>query len=153
MENRNNNVFPSKSDSKTTEEKLLALENSESLSEFLSANDTSFQKKSSGECLSEMIREHGVSKSSVAKGAGMNYVYLYQILAGIRNPSRNRVICIGLGIGCSFEEIQSLLRKCGYAELNLKFRRDTIIIYGILHGKNVFTINDILYNESEELLF
>ena len=140
-------------DTKTADELLLSLKNSRNLSGFLTEYDSSFHKDSVGKCLYWKIMEHDVSKSDVAKGAGINYIYLYQILAGLRKPSRDRVICIGLGIGCSFDEMQVLLRDCGYAELNVFFRRDSIIIYGFLHGEDVFTINDHLYDEQEETLF
>lgn len=138
---------------KTDAELLSELESTRSLLTFLSDNDVFFMKKSIGELLHDKIEEHNISKSAVAKGAGMNYIYLYQILAGLRKPSRNRVICIGLGMGCGFEEMQDLLRDCGYAELNISSRRDAIIMYGILHGQDVFTINDNLYNDNEENLF
>lgn len=51
------------------------------------------------------------------------------------------------------EEAQELLRNCGYAELYPKVRRDAIIIYGLLHGMDLFAVNDRLFSEDEETLF
>ena len=46
-----------------------------------------------------------------------------------------------------------LLRLCGLAELYPKVRRDAIIIYGLLHGMDLFAVNDRLFSEDEETLF
>ena len=48
---------------------------------------------------------------------------------------------------------QELLRLCGLAELYPKVRRDAIIIYGLLHGMDLFAVNDRLFSEDEETLF
>ncbi len=57
------------------------------------------------------------------------------------------------GLNASLEEAQELLRNCGYAELYPKVRRDAIIIYGLLHGMDLFAVNDRLFSEDEETLF
>ena len=51
------------------------------------------------------------------------------------------------------EEAQELLKLCGFAQLYPKIRRDAIIIYGLIHGVNLFEINDKLFSEDEETLF
>ena len=56
-------------------------------------------------------------------------------------------------MSASLEETQELLRLCGLAELYPKVRRDAIIIYGLLHGMDLFAINDRLFSEDEETLF
>lgn len=58
-----------------------------------------------------------------------------------------------LGLSASLEETQELLRLCGLAELYPKVRRDAIIIYGLLHGMDLFAVNDRLFSEDEETLF
>ena len=50
-------------------------------------------------------------------------------------------------------ETQELLSLCGLAELYPKVRRDAIIIYGLLHGMDLFAVNDRLFSEDEETLF
>ena len=49
--------------------------------------------------------------------------------------------------------LYQLLRLCGLAELYPKVRRDAIIIYGLLHGMDLFAVNDRLFSEDEETLF
>ena len=92
-------------------------------------------------------------KAALAKQSGMSEIYLHQIFAGRRNPSRSRMLCLCFGLSASLKETQELLRLCGLAELYPKVRRDAIIIYGLLHGMDLFAVNDRLFSEDEETLF
>lgn len=126
---------------------------SDNLSSFLTRNTPLFYTHDTGTYLSGKLKEHGMSKASLARSSGVNNIYLYQILSGARRPSRNIMICIGIGLSCSLNEIQEMFRKCSYAELQVRCRRDSIIMFGIIHGEDVFTINDHLYKTGEEGLF
>ena len=82
----------------------------------------------------------------------MSEIYLHQIFAGRRTPSRNRLLCLCYGLGATIEETQELLRLCGIAELYPKRKRDALIYYGLLHRLDLFTINDRLFDENEDTL-
>jgi hypothetical protein len=45
-----------------------------------------------------------------------------------------------------------LLSNCGYSQLDIRNRRDAIIIYGILHQQTIFTVNDELFEAGEATL-
>ena len=83
----------------------------------------------------------------------MSEVYLHQVFAGRRNPSRNRLLCLCFGLSATLKETQELLKQCGFAQLYPKDRRDAIILYGILNGQDLFTVNDKLFAENEEILY
>ncbi len=82
----------------------------------------------------------------------MSSVYLHQLFAGKRNPSRDRLICLSVGMGVGLDDVQRLLRRCGYAELYARDKRDAIIIYGITHGQDLHAINDGLFDENADTL-
>ena len=82
----------------------------------------------------------------------MSVVYLHQVFAKRRNPSRNRVISLCCGLDLSLEETQVLLRRSGFAELYLHNRRDAILIYGLMNGMSFFEVNDQLFEKGEETL-
>ena len=67
--------------------------------------------------------------------------------------TRNLIHAMYRTVRASLEETQELLRLCGLAELYPKVRRDAIIIYGLLHGMDLFAVNDRLFSEDEETLF
>ena len=119
------------------------------LTTFLAANEDNFSSASAVARLNEMLEKKGLSKAALA----MSEIYLHQIFAGRRNPSRSRMLCLCFGLSASLEETQELLRLCGLAELYPKVRRDAIIIYGLLHGMDLFAVNDRLFSEDEETLF
>ena len=123
------------------------------LSQFLSRNQEQFVDKSVAELLNHLFEKKNISKAALAKQAGMSEIYLHQIFAGRRTPSRNRLLCLCYGLEASIEETQELLRLCGMAELYPKLKRDAIIYYGLLHKLDLFVINDKLFDENEDTLF
>ena len=129
------------------------LMNSPNLSQFLSQNREQFVNKSVSESLNHLFEKKNISKAALAKQAGMSEIYLHQIFAGRRNPSRNRLLCLCYGLGASVEETQELLKLSGMAQLYPKLKRDAIIYYGLLHNIDLFEINDKLFDENEETLF
>ena len=129
------------------------LMDSPDLTLFLSQNQEQFVNKSVSELLNHLFEEKNISKAALAKKAGMSEIYLHQIFAGRRNPSRNCLPCLCYGLEASVEETQELLKLCGMAQLYPKLKRDAIIYYGLLHKLSLFEINDKLFDENEETLF
>lgn len=123
------------------------------LDQFLSENQSNFSSGATHELLNTLFQQRNISKAALAKQSGMSEVYLHQVFAGRRNPSRNRLICLCFGLSATLEETQSLLKQCGLAQLYPKSRRDAIIIYGLANGVSLFDINDKLFSEEEKTLF
>ncbi|MEF2596693.1 MAG: helix-turn-helix transcriptional regulator [Lachnospiraceae bacterium] len=140
-------------DKKNTDGLQQELMDSTDLSQFLSRNQEQFVDKSVAELLNHLFEKKNISKAALAKQAGMSEIYLHQIFAGRRTPSRNRLLCLCYGLEASIEETQELLRLCGMAELYPKLKRDAIIYYGLLHKLDLFVINDKLFDENEDTLF
>ncbi len=140
-------------DKKNTDGLQQELMDSTDLSQFLSRNQEQFVDKSVAELLNHLFEKKNISKAVLAKQAGMSEIYLHQIFAGRRTPSRNRLLCLCYGLEASIEETQELLRLCGMAELYPKLKRDAIIYYGLLHKLDLFVINDKLFDENEDTLF
>ena len=140
-------------DKKNTDGLQQELMDSTDLSQFLSRNQEQFVDKSVAELLNHLFEKKNISKAVLAKQAGMSEIYLHQIFAGRRTPSRNRLLCLCYGLEANIEETQELLRLCGMAELYPKLKRDAIIYYGLLHKLDLFVINDKLFDEHEDTLF
>ena len=82
------------------------LMDSPDLEQFLSQNQEQFVNKSVSELLNHLFEKKYISKAALAKQSGMSEIYLHQIFAGRRNPSRNRLLCLCYGLGASVEETQ-----------------------------------------------
>lgn len=138
---------------KNTDDLCQELMNSPDLTKFLSENQNQFVHRNVSELLNCLFEKRNISKAALAKQAGMSEIYLHQIFAGRRNPSRNRLLCLCYGLQASIEETQELLKLCGVAQLYPKQKRDAIIYYGLLHKLSLVVINDKLFDEDEETLF
>lgn len=123
------------------------------LDQFLSENQDDFHSGSIHKLLNTLFQKRHISKAALAKQSGMSEVYLHQVFAGRRNPSRNRLVCLCFGLSATLEETQELLKQCGYAQLYPKNRRDAIILYGLINGVSLFDVNDKLFSEEEETLY
>ena len=123
------------------------------LDQFLSENQENFQNGSVSDLLNRLFQKRTLSKAVLAKRSGMSEVYLHQVFAGRRKPSRSRLLCLCFGLGATLEETQELLKQSGFAQLNPKNRRDAIIFYGIQHRMDLFSVNDKLFAENEETLY
>lgn len=138
---------------KATDDLRAELMEESSIQSYLKENQTSFRDDSVAALLTAMFERWGTNKAALARRAGMSEVYLHQVFSGRRSPSRDRLLCICVGMAAPLEEIQALLRQAGYAEIYPKLRRDAIICHGILHQKTLSEINDTLFAEGEKTLF
>lgn len=138
---------------KDTSELDRELAGASGLADFLRKNRGSFIERQVNVELIRLLKEKNMPKAELAKKAGMSTVYLYQLLSGRRNPSRDRVICICIGRGCSLEETQEFLKKCRYVPLYARIRRDAAIMYAMQRGWSVEELNDNLFEIEEETMF
>lgn len=137
-------------DTDSLQQELMSTPN---LNDFLASNSESFQCENVADYLTALLSQKDLSKATVARRAEMSEIYLHQIFAGRRKPSRNRLLCICYGLGTTVNEAQELLKLCGLAQLYPKNRRDAIILFGMAHGSTLSEINDKLFLEDEEALY
>lgn len=124
-----------------------------SLGEYVSENRDAFSEQAVSQLLSELYEKKSISKAALARRAGMSEVYLHQVFSGRRSPSRDRLLCLCLGLEATLEETQELLRQAGFAQLYPRHKRDAVISYGLVHGISQGEINDRLFVENEKTLF
>lgn len=137
---------------KSTKDLEKELSSCAKLHTFLEVNQDNMKEESVHDLLKFYMEEKGVSRTDVITGSGLNDIYAHQIFAGIRRPSRDKLLCLCFGLGLSAEEVQSVLRDCGYVPLYVKKRRDSIILYALLKGMSLLELNGLLYEEKEPLL-
>lgn len=138
---------------KNTDDLRQELMESPDLDQFLTDNQEDFDGGRIGEMLNTLFQKHRISKAALARLSGMSEVYLHQVFAGRRNPSRSRLLCLCFGLDATVEETQMLLKHCGHAQLYPKNRRDAIILYGLANNMDLFDVNDKLFRENEETLY
>ena len=138
---------------KNTNQLLRELMDTNDLHRVLTENDASFREDGLTDALQRLFEERSMAKTTLAKSSGISEVYLHQVFAGRRNPSRDRLLCICVGLGITLDETQRMLTQGGYAQLYPRTRRDAIISYGVVHQLPLGEINDKLFAEQEKTLF
>ena len=124
-----------------------------SIDTYIRENSPYFSNHSVAQLLSELYHQKSLTKAALARKAGMSEIYLHQVFAGRRNPSRDRLLCLCVGLGATLEETQRLLLEASYAQLYPKNKRDAIISHGIIHHTELNEINDKLFSDNEKTLF
>lgn len=137
---------------KTTGELLEELMELGSFSSYLSRNREQMLHPNVGRELDKLCRGQKLSKAAVARRSGVSEVYLHQVLAGKRSPSRDRLLCLCIGFSAGVEEIQKLLRQAGFAQLDPRITRDALILYGLSRGQSLPQINGALLVQGEKAL-
>lgn len=132
---------------KKTDSLLLELKHTAQIEDYLSANRADLRPERFTDAINRLFLAQGRSKSEVARAAGVSDIYLYQIFSGQRRPSRDRLVCICLGMRLGEEDTQQLLRCCGHSPLYAREPRDAILLHGILRGKTVQELNRLLLDQ------
>lgn len=132
-----------------TLEILEALKKAEDIAAFAREYMDSFVDITFKEYLEGLLIARGIKKSTVIKASGLSDSYAFQIFQGYKNPSRDKLLALAVGMQATFEECQRLLKLAGVNELYAKNRRDAIIIFGLERGYSIPQLNDILFELEE----
>lgn len=138
---------------KSTSDLSQELMSVDSIDSYIKDNQPFFSDQSVTELLTQLYEKKEISKAALARKTGMSEVYLHQVFSGRRNPSRDRLLCLCIGLGATLDKTQRLLIQATYAQLYPKIKRDAIISYGIIHHTELGEINDKLFAEGERTLF
>lgn len=138
---------------KSTTELLNELKNFESFKEYEKINKNSMINKTLSQYLCDLLEEKHLKKSDVIRKGELNESYAYQMFSGVKStPSKDKLICLSIGMDLSVDETNSLLKLAGLSPLYPRIKRDSIIIINMNNKKSVVEINEELYNEGEETL-
>ncbi len=139
--------------SKNTDDLCQELMEKDNLDSYLQTNCTQFLHQDIAELLTALYDKKSISKAALARESGMSEVYLHQVFSGRRRPSRDRILCLCIGLNATLEETRLLLKRAGYAQLYPKLQRDAIVIHGLIHHTPLTVINDNLFARNEKTLF
>ena len=105
------------------------------------------------EYLEQLRAAKGLKRSEIIRASDVNATFVYDVFKGKSRLGRDNAIMLALGMGCTLEEAQRLLRLDGVAELWPKVRRDAIIIWCVNHGYTRLQTDEELYRLGEKTLF
>lgn len=136
---------------KTTDELINEIKSGK-IEHYIEQNEQEFTETTLHEYICNMIKERELKKSKVVARSGLNRIYAYQIFAGKRMPSRDKLIAVGFGLQLDLDDMDKLLRQAGYSPLYARSKRDAIIIHAVTHSKSIFAVNEVLFDNEFEIL-
>lgn len=128
------------------------LRETDDISLFTKSNADSFVNTTLRDYIEELLSRHGLKKPQIISESGLNEIYTYQIIAGKRNPSRDKLLALAVAMKLDISECQKLLKFGGVNELYPRNRRDAIIIFALRKKLNIFELNELLYDMDEFIL-
>ncbi|HJB08347.1 MAG TPA: helix-turn-helix domain-containing protein [Candidatus Enterocloster faecavium] len=137
---------------KSTDDLKEELMTESNIDSYIKENQSYFVDRNVTELLSELYEHKNISKAELARRASMSEVYLHQLFSGRRKPSRDKLLCLCIGMELTIDETQRLLKEAAYAQLYPRIRREAIICHGIIHHTPLEEINDKLFEENEKAL-
>lgn len=138
---------------KSTGELFFELKAEKNLKNYLSRNKDEFVLPLD-KYLNNLLMKKKLEVTDIIKNSGLNRGYVYQIFEGRKkNPSRIKMLAIGIAMELNLEETQYLLRYAKLAPLYPRNQWDSIIISAIEQNLNVIETNELLHELGEtELL-
>ena len=137
---------------KSTDELNKILRSNIPISRYLKENADSFNNLTLPQTFELILKENKISKSQAVKGSDLERTHGYQILSGKRSPTRDNLIRMCIGMRASSEQTRLLLLKNKSAPLYSKDKRDSVILFGIMHHMNLQEINELLYQNRLPIL-
>lgn len=125
---------------KTTEELLNALQQMD-INAFWEQHQDELIHIAPHEFLQDLIEKSGKKKAEIINTSEFDTVYFYQILAGSKIPSRDKLLRILIALQCTFSDCQLALRMYNHAVLYPRVKRDSCLIYCI---NNHFSLSNTL---------
>ncbi len=137
---------------KSTDELMNEIKSTSEIDKFIERNNSEFLSEPLHDILNRMLKEKKLKKSEVVAGSSLNRIYGYQIFAGKRIPSRDKLIAICFGFKLDLLETDKLLKAAGYSPLYARNKRDALIIFAIKSNKSIFVVNELLYDNGFDIL-
>ncbi len=106
--------------------------------------------RSFSEWITDELARRGMKKNIVVRRSRLNQTFAYQIMAGMRHPSRDKLIQLAFGMRLNETEACELLERGGSAALLPHNRRDVIVAFCLNHGMEISACDDLLWNLGEE---
>lgn len=122
------------------------------IQEYIENNPDSFIEINLKEFWNDIINNSKMSKSDIINKSDFSYVYFYDVIAGKKIPTSDKIIRLVLAMHLSLEQCQTALRYCGKSQLYPRIKRDSLLIFAITHGYTVFQTQELLIKSGENEL-
>ena len=97
--------------------------------------------------IAELMSEKGVSRAELIKRMDIDRNYGYQLLNGIRRPTRKHVIQMGLALELDVDNFQKLLKTANKKPLYVRDMFDAKVFFAVKHKMIYEKAVEFIWNE------
>ena len=97
--------------------------------------------------IEERMKEKGISRAELIKRLDVDRSYGYQLLNGIRRPTRKHVIQMGLLLELDIESFQKLLKTAKKKPLYVRDMFDAKVFFAVKHKMDLDSAVEFIWNE------
>ncbi len=128
------------------------LTNTNNIQSYISDNEAAFDDKNFYSLLSTIIAESGKTKAKIAADSCISEPYLYNLINGVKRPTRDVVIKLSFGLCLPLETTERLLKLAGYSSFYVRHKRDSILKYAFMNSLSLMEANDLLVENGFSLM-
>lgn len=99
-----------------------------------------------------MLYKAGRTRRDVVHASRLNQTFAYQIIAGQRRASRDKLIQLAFGMGLGLEDACELLERGEASALRPWVRRDVLIACALERGMALADCDDLLWANGERTI-
>ena len=104
------------------------------------------------EWLADALAKSGRPRNEVIRDSRLNQTFAYQIMAGTRRASRDKLIQLAFGLRLGLDAASELLMRGGVNPLSCTNRRDVVMAWCLEHRLSVAECDDLLWAAGEQTL-
>ena len=130
---------------RATKELFNEIKHASEADQFMTNMATSFIRTNPAEYLAELIQIKHFTKSQVIRRANLTPSIGYQYFDGKRRPNRARIIALGFGFQLTLTELNTMLKRTGYAVLYAKDEWDALVIFALSQRFDLNRTDELLY--------
>ena len=112
--------------------------------DYLQQNEVQLLDVTLSQELEKLLQNTQLSKSEIAIHSGLSRVYVYQVFAGQKVPSRDSLLRICFALSLDIGQITELLKHTGYPVLYPRDRRDSVILFAASRHKTLLELEEML---------
>ncbi|MDO5111233.1 MAG: helix-turn-helix transcriptional regulator [Clostridia bacterium] len=119
---------------------------------FVRENRDALHVASFQERVAAHLQRTGMTKEQLIAKSGVERVYGYQLLSGVRAPGRDKVVQLCIGLGLDVEESQHMLSSAQKPALYPRIERDAALLFAISNHYDIFQTQELLHERGATLL-
>ena len=100
----------------------------------------------------DCLAASGVPRNEAIHRSRLNQTFAYQILAGTRHASRDKLLQLAFGMRLDIRDASELLERGGACRLRPDNRRDLIVAYALHPGVGIEQCDDLLWAHGERTI-